>query len=99
GTRDRGTSESARVSRSSCQPPSRCTSRWREWARRRGGQLRRYGCGRGAAALAARGERGRAAAAASFDDMVAAAARLRSTLVAYWVGKAATFVWVVDARG
>jgi tetratricopeptide (TPR) repeat protein len=47
----------------------------------------------------AAGANGRGAAAASFDDMVAAAARLRSTLVAYWVGKAATFVWVVDARG
>jgi tetratricopeptide (TPR) repeat protein len=41
----------------------------------------------------------RGAAPATFDGMVAAAGRAHSTLVTYWVGKAATFVWVVDARG
>jgi CHAT domain-containing protein len=36
---------------------------------------------------------------ATFDDIVATAARVRSTVVAYWVGQTETFVWVVKADG
>ncbi len=39
------------------------------------------------------------ASAATADDLVATAARLRSTLVAYWVGDDDTFVWVVNRNG
>ncbi len=39
------------------------------------------------------------AAPATFPQMVAAAARLRSTVVAYWVNDTETFVWVVSPEG
>jgi CHAT domain-containing protein/tetratricopeptide (TPR) repeat protein len=39
------------------------------------------------------------ASAAVFDDIVATAARERSTVVAYWVGQAETFVWVIQGDG
>ena len=41
----------------------------------------------------------REASPATFDDIVATAARVRSTVVAYWVGQTETFVWVVKADG
>ena len=41
----------------------------------------------------------RGAAPATFPQMVAAAARLRSTVVAYWVNDTETFVWVVSPDG
>jgi CHAT domain-containing protein len=54
--------------------------------------------------LASRGRTASASApagssAASFADIVATAARQRSTVVAYWVGPAQTFVWVIRADG
>jgi CHAT domain-containing protein/tetratricopeptide (TPR) repeat protein len=39
------------------------------------------------------------AAPAAFPEMVTAARRLDSTLVAYWVGEAETFVWIVRPDG
>ena len=39
------------------------------------------------------------AAPVTFPQMVAAAARLRSTVVAYWVNDTETFVWVVSPEG
>jgi CHAT domain-containing protein len=39
------------------------------------------------------------AAPATFSQMVAAAARLRSSVVAFWVGDTETFVWVVSPDG
>jgi len=36
---------------------------------------------------------------ATFDDIVATATRVQSTVVAYWVGQTETFVWVVKADG
>lgn len=51
--------------------------------------------------LAARGRPGAAAdaAPASFGDITAAAARMRSTVIAYWVSPAETFVWAVKPDG
>jgi CHAT domain-containing protein/tetratricopeptide (TPR) repeat protein len=45
------------------------------------------------------GTRSLGAAPATFAEIAASAARLRSTVVAYWVGQAETFVWVVKADG
>ncbi len=39
------------------------------------------------------------ASPATFSQMVAAAARLRSTIVAFWVSDTETFVWVVNPAG
>ena len=39
------------------------------------------------------------ASAASTSDLVAAARRLRSTVLAYWVSRDAIFIWVFDASG
>jgi CHAT domain-containing protein len=51
--------------------------------------------------LAARGRTGARtdAAPASYDDITAAAARMRSTVVAYWVSPEETFVWAVKPDG
>jgi len=42
---------------------------------------------------------GRGAAPATFAQMLATAARLRSTVVAYWVSDTETFVWLVNPDG
>lgn len=39
------------------------------------------------------------ASAATAEELIATAARLSSTMVAYWVGDDETFVWVVDRSG
>lgn len=56
--------------------------------------------------LAGRGRTGeqatvdaRESSPATFDDIVATARRIRSTVVAYWVGQRETFVWIVKADG
>jgi CHAT domain-containing protein len=41
----------------------------------------------------------RTSAPATLDEIVASARRLQSTFVCYWVGSAATTIWVVDATG
>jgi tetratricopeptide (TPR) repeat protein len=50
-------------------------------------------------ATAASGSARAGASPAAFEDIVATAARERSTVVAYWVGQAETFVWVIQADG